>query len=251
MVLSSCFKRASWWWGIWTDATVAETADEPNISVHKFLLDYWCDSLGSVFSCIQSSSSSCGRLLNSPMIAHWACRLATPWTAMRARSTKTAIWCLTLSPIHPNNWGGDRESMDALLKHLMDQAGVYLHFCWAARQTCLEQTSEAMMHMCGVRKSFKRMMRMARMAKASSCRLWYTSCRDKSSHAGRHAHTHAQYFHTALREWSGGIFFTKFCNNTGFMRFGIKRSQSKCENVCWVLISDMFSVKITLTYPYF
>lgn len=37
--------------------------------------------------------------------------------------------------------------------------------------TCLEQSSDAMMHMCGVRKSFRRMMRTARTAKASSCRL--------------------------------------------------------------------------------
>lgn len=35
--------------------------------------------------------------------------------------------------------------------------------------------SEAMMHMWGVRKSFRRMMRMARTANATSCRLWYTS----------------------------------------------------------------------------
>ena len=38
--------------------------------------------------------------------------------------------------------------------------------------------SEAMMHMWGVRKSFRRMMRTARTANATSCRLWYTSCRE-------------------------------------------------------------------------
>lgn len=49
-----------------------------NASADSSELSCVCDSLGSVFSRIQSSSSSCGRLLNSPMMAHWACRLATP-----------------------------------------------------------------------------------------------------------------------------------------------------------------------------
>jgi len=50
---------------------------------------------------------------------------------------------------------------------------------WDKKHACLEQISDAMMHMWGVRKSFRRMMRMARMANATSCRLWYTSCRTK------------------------------------------------------------------------
>ena len=63
---------------------------------------------GRVLSWIQSSSSSCGRLLNSPMIPHWACRLATPCTAMAAMTANTTTWCLNLSPIQPNTWHRDR-----------------------------------------------------------------------------------------------------------------------------------------------
>ncbi|KAG7258397.1 hypothetical protein CRUP_001561 [Coryphaenoides rupestris] len=72
---------------------------------------------GLVFPWIQSSSSSWGTLLNSPMMPHWACRAA-------------------------------------------------------------------MMHMCGVRKSLRRMMRMASTEKATSCRPWREARQWGSSQQG-------------------------------------------------------------------
>lgn len=74
-------------------------------SIHKVRR---CCLPGRVFSWIQSSSSSWGRLLNSPMIAHCACRLATPWTAIMAMTASTTLWCFNLSLIQPNNWQEDR-----------------------------------------------------------------------------------------------------------------------------------------------
>lgn len=60
------------------------------------------------------------------------------------------------------------------VRHLLSAAKSQLSraVCAGAGRTCLEQSSDAMMHMCGVRKSLRRMMRTARTAKASSCRLW-------------------------------------------------------------------------------
>lgn len=64
---------------------------------------------GPVLSWIQFSSSSCGRLLNSPMIPHWACRLDTPLTAMAAITANTTSCCLDFSPIQPNNCHDEEE----------------------------------------------------------------------------------------------------------------------------------------------
>lgn len=57
-----------------------------------------------VLTCIHSRSSSCGKLLNSPMMFHWVWRFADPSIAISAKIAKTNVLGWILQKSHPNNW---------------------------------------------------------------------------------------------------------------------------------------------------
>lgn len=94
-----------------------------------------------VLTLIHSKSSSCGKLLNSPMMFHWVWRFADPSIAINAKIAKTNVLGWILQKSHPNNW-------NARINSFLDNNSVKLHcstihsrFFWGSQHRSHYETS--------------------------------------------------------------------------------------------------------------